>query len=379
MWGYHSDSDEFSDEEYIDIEEREKWSLETEYVHQEIPKKEGRTIFNVGKCGKFSLEITFPRPRYQNVKLFVLSPCPIWIRNTSEIGDGDPINDHEEFRHSMRGQAFEEVHQGPSRQIYQMEKKSKPNRDSIKLYLKYRTHLSCVHPQDDLQCKHAKVTFPLMTSLSSTYESLFESGDSSDAVFQVGDVEIPVHKLILSTRYEYFKTLFASGMKESMTNRVVLEDADVDTIREVLRFVYRSLPPANLEDKAVQYLPIADRYGMEDLKSICSASLQMLISSDTVLETFSLAQLYSCTDLKKAVVKHVNDQSFKPPGPLYQKAVDHFVIAKGEGNEELQKFCVSVFGKMLDWKNIFQALEVKANSAINVTKFSDHVCVHDGI
>ena len=214
--------------------------------------------------------------------------------------------------------------------------------------------MSCVYPD----CKLDAVQLPLLSTLSSSLEGLFQSGDSSDAVFQVGDVEFPVHKLILTNRYEYFKTLFASG-----TNRVMLDDdTEADTFKEVLRCVYRGLPPNDFEEKAAEYLRIADRYGMKDLKSVCSDSLVRHFNSDAVcedvFETFSLAKLCHCWALKGRVVEHVKKASFKPAESLFQKAIEHSAIAERDGNEELQQLSSTVFGKMLDRKNVFNALEV---------------------
>jgi len=383
MWGFESDRESSDEGSISDDDEEQQFSRTNEFKKLEFPKEEGKTFFNVGKCAKFSLEISFPKPdereRRLKVKLNLLTPCPLWIRSTSEIGFGDPIKDHEDF-HRLHGLLIDRDDPRPyeisSDQMGWMEESNKPNGDTLTLSLNYRLAKCCCEPEKDLKCQNAKDSFPLLSSLSSTMEALFDSGDSSDAIFQVGDVEFPVHKLILSSRYEYFKTLFSSGLKESQTNRVVVEDANADTVKEVLRFVYRGLPPADLHEKAAEYLPIADRYGMQGLKSLCSASLKRFISSESALETFALAQLYSCTDLKRAVVKHVDGDSFKPPASLLEKAVDHFVVAKGEDNKDLQKFAASVFGKVLEMGNVYPALELAQRQECpklvkEVVKFAD--------
>ena len=90
MWGAHdneSGSEDFSDKEYVAHEDKEDWSL-SQIKFMEFTKKEGKTIFDVGKCGKFCFEIKFPSYGRQEVKLSLLTPCPMWIRNTSEIEDG---------------------------------------------------------------------------------------------------------------------------------------------------------------------------------------------------------------------------------------------------------------------------------------------------
>lgn len=59
--------------------------------------------------------------------------------------------------------------------------------------------------------------------MKTSFKRLLSSPDSADVVFRVGDadiVEIKAHKLILTTRYDYFATMFSSGKKESSSNQV---------------------------------------------------------------------------------------------------------------------------------------------------------------
>ena len=98
------------------------------------------------------------------------------------------------------------------------------------------------------------------------------SSDFSDVVFDVGGVLIPAHKNILSARYGYFRALFSSGMRECVTNKVEIENVDAELFKELLRFIYLRKLLDDLDSKAEQYLPIADRYGIEDFKLECSSA-----------------------------------------------------------------------------------------------------------
>ena len=90
MWRHDpndSGSDDFSDSEYTPREDKENWSL-TQFKCLKFPKEDGKTIFDIGKCGKFCMDIKLTRSgQYHTVELSLISPCPMWIRRTSEIED----------------------------------------------------------------------------------------------------------------------------------------------------------------------------------------------------------------------------------------------------------------------------------------------------
>ena len=117
--------------------------------------------------------------------------------------------------------------------------------------------------------------------------------------------ELRAHKWVLTTRYEYFKTLFASGMKESRTNRVVIADIDEETFENVLRFAYCCKPPDDMFYKATEYLSIAERYGMEDLKAVCCEALKTSLTPENFFETLAAAQTYHCEELKNGIYKFI--------------------------------------------------------------------------
>lgn len=140
-----------------------------------------------------------------------------------------------------------------------------------------------------------------LCAFQTSYERLLLSSDSpGDIIFQVGDVEIPAHKLILTARYEYFEKMFSSGMKESETNRIQIKDVEPKIFKEVLQFIYTGRLPKSFELESNAYLPIAEQYGMTDLKSACLGAMKKTLSADNALEYISLALKYQLLDLTTA-------------------------------------------------------------------------------
>ena len=125
---------------------------------------------------------------------------------------------------------------------------------------------SCpLHPFD--QTNHTE-------SLSNDLAKHFNQSESADVVFQVGAEKIPAHKWILRLRVPHFDRMFAAGMTETASNTVNVVDATADVFRKVLKFVYSGQLPEDFPSVAAEMLPIADKYGMEELKNSGNESRQ---------------------------------------------------------------------------------------------------------
>ena len=61
----------------------------------------------------------------------------------------------------------------------------------------------------------------------------------------------------------YFQRLFASGMRESASNEIKIEDADADSFNHVLKFIYCAQLPDDLKETAGDILPIAEKYDIQ--------------------------------------------------------------------------------------------------------------------
>jgi len=144
-----------------------------------------------------------------------------------------------------------------------------------------------------------------VAKLSADLEKQFLSGETSDMAFEIGDEVIPAHKYLLTARVPAFEKLFASGMKESETNRIRIDDADAAAFKHVLKFLYCGKFPDDLEDFAESLLPIAEKYDIQDLKEACAFALEKNLSRDNVAGILVAAHLYQCPDLKKASFKRL--------------------------------------------------------------------------
>ena len=119
-------------------------------------------------------------------------------------------------------------------------------------------------------------------NLSSDMGSLFETSSFSDCLLIAGTPDTPtvsfkvnysrfrsqsfqVHKAVLATRSPVFKAMFETGLAESSSNEIRVEDQDPDVMKEMLYFMYTGMCP-NVDQMAQHLIAAADKYHLDRLK-----------------------------------------------------------------------------------------------------------------
>ena len=92
------------------------------------------------------------------------------------------------------------------------------------------------------ECLDQTVEVPAPT-VDRDLRALLDEGTCSDLQFRVQGEVIHAHSQVLCARSEVFKLQLSSGMQESVSKVIVIEDCDVTTFKSFLRFLYTdSLP-----------------------------------------------------------------------------------------------------------------------------------------
>jgi len=123
--------------------------------------------------------------------------------------------------------------------------------------------------------------------------------ETADVRFLIGDDSLPAHEWILRLRVPYFETLFTSGMRETETKEIKIDDAVVASFSHVLKFIYCAQLPADMKTEAANILPIAEKYGIDELKAACVESLREHLRPENVVATLIFADLHQCPDLRQ--------------------------------------------------------------------------------
>jgi len=116
-----------------------------------------------------------------------------------------------------------------------------------------------------------------------------------DVILLVGSNRIYCHKLVLAMTSRFFERMFASDMKESNSKEIELREVNLDTITNLISFMYRD----TIEDDKinVDLLAAADMYEVLRLKNICSSKLAKTINARNVAEIWHCAYLHDVEDL----------------------------------------------------------------------------------
>jgi len=89
----------------------------------------------------------------------------------------------------------------------------------------------------------------------------------ADVEILVGDISFPAHRSILSSQSPVFEAMFGSGMKESQTGSVRIEDVDSDVFKDFLDYLYTGMLPPSVNNE--ELFSVADKYQVATLMDHC--------------------------------------------------------------------------------------------------------------
>ena len=133
--------------------------------------------------------------------------------------------------------------------------------------------------------------------------ALLKSSKNTDVTFCFEDRKITAHKAILLARAPYFANMFDSGMAEVSSNEVHVKDVESSVFEGILEYLYSGAAPMNMPEIGLELLVAADKYGLDELKTLCEASVSDRLTDENVVETIIVADKVNCVSLyDKAVV-----------------------------------------------------------------------------
>ena len=82
----------------------------------------------------------------------------------------------------------------------------------------------------------------------------------------VGEDTFGAHRSLISARNPVFAAMFASGMKEAETGRVLIGDVDSTAFHRFLKFIYTEM--LNFQAMDEKHFTVAHKYGVETLMEL---------------------------------------------------------------------------------------------------------------
>lgn len=128
--------------------------------------------------------------------------------------------------------------------------------------------------------------------------SMFGDPIFSDFTFIIGGLEVKVHMNILAAASPVMRRMFTADLKEAKTRKCTIDAITPETFDDMLRFIYRSKLPQDLNAVAKPLYEAAHYYELESLKEICSREIHENLSAVNALEIFEWVQPYDLEDLK---------------------------------------------------------------------------------
>ncbi|XP_066302175.1 kelch-like protein 26 [Branchiostoma lanceolatum] len=134
-----------------------------------------------------------------------------------------------------------------------------------------------------------------------------------DVTVVAGEEEFRAHSTVLAYGSDYFRRLFASGMKETRDNRVELKDASVsaDGFRILLNFLYTGKLAVSLES-VYDVLLVANHLQVQPVMKMCYEFIsQNMRDAPLDLANYTKAQevadMYGLTTLQEKVESALAD------------------------------------------------------------------------
>jgi len=122
--------------------------------------------------------------------------------------------------------------------------------------------------------------------------ALLDSGRFADVVVRLGQEEIKAHSAILAARSPVFEAMWSSGMREQQQKEVVIKDLDPTAVRRMLRFMYTGALEVKLEkdSEAIALLEVAHQYDVASLVELCVTTLSSWLTEDKAAEYLMIAE-----------------------------------------------------------------------------------------
>jgi len=138
--------------------------------------------------------------------------------------------------------------------------------------------------------------------------SLFNKNLFSDIILVAGTglntKKFYCHKFILTSRCDYFRTMFLSAMKESRATEITTGDITPEVLNIILEYIY-SEELMFTSDTIVEVLITSNQYRLDHLKQQCEKEIGANLDEENVLMLLQIAEQYNCPVLRRRTLRYI--------------------------------------------------------------------------
>ncbi|KAI6177715.1 Speckle-type POZ protein-like isoform X2 [Aphelenchoides bicaudatus] len=164
----------------------------------------------------------------------------------------------------------------------------------------------------DIQCSINQLDFKPFELDTKFRENMWISylqGDQSDeCTIKIEDIEFKIKKCLLVGVSETFAQMFNSGLEESRTNIVNIEDIKPDALKAFIKYVYKGYLEMDSIKHVEELFVFSDKYLIEALKTECASILGKGLTKQNVLNRFTLATMHNSNELKNSILTYMLDK-----------------------------------------------------------------------
>ncbi|KAL7298423.1 hypothetical protein TKK_0008214 [Trichogramma kaykai] len=124
--------------------------------------------------------------------------------------------------------------------------------------------------------------------------------------------EIPAHKVVLAVASPVFKAMFDHDMLEKKSKSVDMTDVSYETAVEMLRYIYTGSVENQELFQAMDLLAVADKYQLEELKSVCEQMIGSNLSTENAVDILRVADKHNAKYLRKKAADFIKFQIIRP-------------------------------------------------------------------
>ncbi|KAJ5070894.1 hypothetical protein M0811_01875 [Anaeramoeba ignava] len=141
-------------------------------------------------------------------------------------------------------------------------------------------------------------------------ENQYESYFDFEIICEQNKTSFKTHKSILSSRSEYFKSLFNSKMKEYQENKLILKDVSNSILFSILNYFYSGKIEINLEN-VIEILIFSSKYLIDELIEICSNFIKNNLQIETIVDILKLSERMNLNQLLDSSYKFIFENLHK--------------------------------------------------------------------
>jgi len=152
---------------------------------------------------------------------------------------------------------------------------------------------------------HVETTLTIPpSSFESDLEGLLSNESTSDFKIVVQDKPLYTLRGLLTTRSAHFRTMLASGFKESSAPEMTLSEESFEAVRAVL--LYLHVDKLEVDDEhAVEVLQLAERWDLPRLNSLAQAYITRRITAETVCALLTSADRLNAAELRATCLRFI--------------------------------------------------------------------------